>query len=80
MAGAETDYNCLGQGLGEGRVLRLAAQAGPQDFKVTGAVPQGKRCQAAKPRDADSQYHASFFLLVFQCLRSKFLISLLNGF
>lgn len=76
MAGAETDYNCLGQGLGEGRVLRLAAQ----DFKVTGAVPQGKGCQAAKPRDADSQYHASFFLLVFQCLRSKFLISLLNGF
>lgn len=34
--------------MGKGRVLRLAAQPGPQDYRIVGEVPQRKGCQVVK--------------------------------
>lgn len=68
--------------MGKGRILRLAAQSGPLDYRVVGEVPQRKGCQVVKTQRCLLLLSILFFFSKWfsNGLEVFFIILLLNGF
>lgn len=66
--------------MGKGRVLRLAAQPGPQDYRVVEEVPQRKGFEVVKTQRCLLLLTILFFSNGFPMAWKFFIILLLNGF